>query len=152
LGQKTSLGRHFFPEESQVGNDHVVILNRPFWQQHFGSDPDIVGKKLRMSGESYTVVGVAAPGPNDHGDSQINIPLAFQPDEINREGHWLLVLGRLKPGVSIAAANAEMTVIARRRPLRSSIGHSRTATSPMQSRSERSWDSVGRSKRKSSAL
>jgi len=114
LGQKTSLGRHFLPEESQVGNDHVVILNRPYWQQHFGGDPDIVGKKLRMSGESYTVVGVAAPGPNDHGESQINVPLAFQPDEVNREGHWLLVLGRLKPGVSIAAANADMTVIAQR--------------------------------------
>jgi putative ABC transport system permease protein len=114
MGERTSLGRHFLPEDGQVGSDHAVILNHSFWRQRFGGDPDIVGKPLRMSGESYTVVGVAAPSPSDRGDSQINIPLAFQPDEINREGHWLLVLGRLKPGVTIAEANADMTVIAQR--------------------------------------
>ena len=114
MGQRTVLGRHFVPEDGQVGNDHEVILNHSFWQQRFGGDPNIVGKTLRMSGESYTVVGVAAPSPSDRGDSQMNVPLAFQPDEIGREGHWLLVLGRLKPGVSIAEANADMTAIAKR--------------------------------------
>jgi putative ABC transport system permease protein len=71
MGQRTALGRHFLPEESQVGNDHVVILNHSCWKQRFGSDPDIVGKTLRMSGESYTVVGVAAPSPSDRGAGEI---------------------------------------------------------------------------------
>ena len=67
-----------------------------------------------MSGELYTVVGVAAPGPNDRGDTQMSVPLAFRPDELDRRGHWLLVLGRLRPGVTLAEANAEMKVIQKR--------------------------------------
>jgi putative ABC transport system permease protein len=114
VGQNVHLGRHFLPDDGRVGNNRVVILNYTYWQQKFGGDPDIVGRKLRMSGELYTIVGVASPGPNDRGDSQMSVPLAFQPEEINRQGHWLLVLGRLKPGVTLAAANAEMAVIQKR--------------------------------------
>lgn len=114
VGQNVYLGRHFLRDDGRVGNDHVVILNYSYWQQKFGGDPSIIGRKLRMSGELYTVVGVASSGPNDRGDSQINVPLAFQPEEINRQGQWLLVLGRLKPGVTLAAANAEMAVIQKR--------------------------------------
>jgi len=114
FGEKVALGRHFVAEDAQPGNDHVVILNNKFWKERFGSDPNIVGKKLRMSGELYTVLGVAAPSPSDHGDSLMNVPLAFKPAEINRENHYLLVMGRLKRGVTQEAANAEMTVIAKR--------------------------------------
>ena len=114
IGEMPQLGRHFLPEESQVGNDHVVILSNRFWRERFGSDPSIVGKKLRMSGEFYTVLGVAAPGPADKGDAELSVPLAFQPGEINRENHFLLVLGLLKPGATLEAANAEMSVIAQR--------------------------------------
>ncbi len=114
IGQNVHLGRHFVPDDTKAGNDRVVILNYPYWQQKFGSDPSVIGRKLRMSGELYTIVGVASPGPNDHGDSQMSVPLAFRPDEINRRGHWLLVLGRLKPGVTLQDANAEMAVIQKR--------------------------------------
>jgi len=114
IGQNVYLGRHFIPDDGKVGNDHVVILNYPYWQQRFGGDPHVIGRKLRMSGELYTVIGVAAPGPNDQGETQMSIPLAFQPEEVNRRGHWLLVLGRLKPGVTLAEANAEMNVIQKR--------------------------------------
>ena len=114
VGEKAFLGRHFLPEDAQPGNDHVVILNYSYWRKQFGSDPDIVGKKLRMSGELYTVVGVAAPSPSDRGDSQISVPLALRPEDITREFHYLLVMGRLKPGVTLAAANADMAVIAQR--------------------------------------
>lgn len=113
-GQQTALGRHFLQEDTRVGNDHVVILNHRFWRDKFGSDPNIVGKPLRMSGEPYIVAGVAAPGPMDKGDSDMSVPLALRPEEINRENHYLLVMGRLKDGVTLAAANAEMNVIARR--------------------------------------
>ena len=110
---KVALGRHFVAEDSQPGNDHVVILNNRFWRDRFGSDPNIVGTKLRMSGELYTVLGVAAPSPSDVGDSSMNVPLAFKPEEIHRENHFLLVMGKLKRGVTLDAANAEMAVIAK---------------------------------------
>ncbi len=84
----------------QPGNDHVVILNNQFWKERFGSDPNIVGKKLRMGGELYTVLGVAAPSPSDNGDSKMNVPLAFTPGENIRENRSFLVMGRLKHGVS----------------------------------------------------
>jgi putative ABC transport system permease protein len=114
VGEQAYLGRHFLPEDTQRGNDHVTILNYKFWREKFGSDPSIVGKKLRMSGELYTVIGVSAPGPNDKGDAELCVPLAFRPEEINREYHYLLVMGRLKQGVTLEAANAEMSVIAQR--------------------------------------
>src|SRR5271170_7049245 len=113
MGEKVAYGRHFVAEDMVPGNDHVVVLNNQYWKDRFGSDPGIVGKKLRMSGDLYTVLGVAAPSPSDRGDSQINVPLAFKPDEIKRENHFLLVLGRLKRGVTLEAANAEMAVIAK---------------------------------------
>ncbi len=112
IGEKVALGRHFVAEDTQVGNDHVVILYNKFWRERFGSDPNIVGRKLRMSGELYTVLGVAAPSPSDKGTSQMNVPLAFKPEEIIRENRSLLVMGRLKRGVTVEAASAEMNVIA----------------------------------------
>lgn len=113
IGEKVAYGRHFIEEDTIAGNDHVVVLYNKFWKDRFGSDPSIVGKKLRMSGELYTVLGVAAPSPSDRGDAQIIVPLAFKPQEISRDAHYLLVLGRLKRGVTLEAANAEMAVIAK---------------------------------------
>lgn len=113
FGAKTILGRHFVAEDALPGNDHVVILNNQYWRERFGSDPSIVGKKLRMSGELYTVLGVAAPSPSDHGDSKMNVPLSFKPDELNRQNGSLLVMGRLRRGVTQEQANAEMGVIAK---------------------------------------
>lgn len=110
MGEKVILGRHFVAEDTVPGNDHVVILNNKFWKERFGSDPNVVGTKLRMSGELYTVLGVAAPSPSDNGDSPLNVPLAFKPQEINRDAHYLLVMGRLKRGVTVGAANAEMSL------------------------------------------
>ena len=112
IGEKVALGRHFVGEDTQVGNDHVVILYNKFWRERFGSDPNIVGRKLRMSGELYTVLGVAAPSPSDKGTSQMNVPLAFKPEELIRENRSLFVMGRLKRGVTLEAASAEMNVIA----------------------------------------
>ena len=74
----------------KLGNDHVVILYNKFWRERFGSDPNIVGRKLRMSGELYTVLGVAAPSPSDKGTSQMNVPLAFKPEELIRENRSCL--------------------------------------------------------------
>src|SRR5882724_8028330 len=106
------LGRSFLPEEIQPGNDHVVIISNRVWTQHFGADAEIVGKQIRMNNESYTVVGVLRPGMHDRAPSQIWVPLAFNPAQINHESHRLRVMGRLKDGVSSARAQAEMNAIA----------------------------------------
>src|SRR5215475_885826 len=114
FGENVTLGRHFVAEDALPGNEHVVILNNKFWRDRFGSDPKIVGTKLRMSGELYTVLGVAAPSASDQGESKMNVPLTFKGNEgENREARYLLVMGRLKKGVTVEAANAEMNVIAK---------------------------------------
>src|SRR2546428_3412942 len=62
----------------------------------------------------YTTLFRSAPSPSDNGDSKMNVPLTFKPDEVSRENHYLLVMGLLKHGVTLETANAEMTVIAKR--------------------------------------
>jgi putative ABC transport system permease protein len=114
VGPQVFLGRHFLPEDTEVGNDKVVVLSYTYWRRKFDSDASIVGKKLRMSGDLYTVVGVANPGPFDRGTSQIYVPLALKPEEITRDNRYLLVLGLLKPGETIASASANMTMIVQR--------------------------------------
>ena len=100
FGENVTLGRHFVADDARPGNEHVVILNNKFWRDRFGSDPNIVGTKLRMSGELYTVMGVAAPSASDQGESKMNVPLVFKGNEAeNRDAHYLLVMGRLKQGV-----------------------------------------------------
>jgi putative ABC transport system permease protein len=96
-GTPFSLGRDFVPEEGILGREHVVIINNKLWQQRFGSDPKIIGKALRLNTEPYTVVGVLAAGMPDRFESPLFIPLAFRPDQINHNAHYLVLMGRLKP-------------------------------------------------------
>lgn len=113
MGHRFLLGRDFLPEEGQVGKDHEAILCNKLWKSRFGADPNIIGKHVQMNGEPYTIVGVLAPGPADRLQNVIDIPLAFKPDQINHDFHWLLVMGRLKPGVTLAQANADMDRVTR---------------------------------------
>ena len=113
MGDTLFLGRDFLPEEGEVGKDHVVILTHRLWA-HLGADPNIVGKPIKLDGEPYTVVGVNQPGQIDRLESQFVVPLSFKPDQINHDFHWLLVIGRLKPGVSLAQAQADMNVVTAR--------------------------------------
>jgi putative ABC transport system permease protein len=96
-----------------VGKDRVVIMTHRMWSQHFGADLEIIGKQIRMNGEPYTVIGIAPPGMRDRQPSQLCLPLAFRPEQINHRAHWLRVMGRLKDGVSIEQASAEMQAITR---------------------------------------
>ena len=113
VGEPLKLGRDFLPEEGQVGRDHVVVMTHKLWIERFGSDPKIIGQKIRMNGETYTVVGVLAAGQPDRLESHLFVPLAFKPDQINHDFHWLLVMGRLKPGVTLQQANADMDSVTR---------------------------------------
>jgi putative ABC transport system permease protein len=115
FGQPLLLGRGFLPEEGEPGKDRVVDLSYETWRDRFGSDPNILGKTIRLGREPYTVVGVYRPAPTDREvNSRLSAPLAFKPGEITRDDHSLLVEGRLKPGVSLAQANAEMAAIVER--------------------------------------
>jgi putative ABC transport system permease protein len=111
-GHRFWLGRDFLPEEGLPGRDQVIILNNRLWQRRFGADRAIVGGSIRVDGKPYCVVGVLAPGPADRAPSEAYVPLAVSPEQENRTFRWLLVMGRLKPGVSLAEANAQMDALA----------------------------------------
>jgi putative ABC transport system permease protein len=111
FGRPFLLGRDFLPEEGVAGRDHVVILTHKLWA-HLGSDPKLVGQSMRINGEPYTVVGVLSPGLDDRSDSQLAVPLVFKPEQINHDFHWLLSIARLKPGVTVQQAQADMDSVA----------------------------------------
>jgi putative ABC transport system permease protein len=113
LGVNFSKGRDFLPEETKPGKDHEVILTHATWER-LGADPNIVGKSIRIDLEPHTVVGVLAPGAPDRMQIDLLVPLSFKPEDINRQGHPLLVTGRLKPGISLSEADADLRVIAAR--------------------------------------
>jgi len=113
VGTPFFLGRDFLPEEGQVGREHVVIMTHKLWMERFGSDRDIIGKPIRLNGEPYTAVGVLAAGQPDRLENQLFVPLAFKPEQINHDFHFVLVMGRLKPGVTIQQANADMDSVTR---------------------------------------
>ena len=109
------LGRDFLPEEGEPGKDHVVILSHRFWSKHFNSNRDLIGKVIRMNTEPYTVVGVLQPGTYDRLNSQVFVPFTFSPEQTLRDTNFAPVMARLKDGVTIAQAQAEMSGIAAQR-------------------------------------
>ncbi|HEY6413351.1 MAG TPA: ABC transporter permease [Edaphobacter sp.] len=110
MGYTIALGRDLLPNENLPGKDHVVLLTNRLWKK-LGADPAIVGKSLRLNGEPYTVVGVVAPGLADRDRSELTVPLVFKPEQLNHDFHWLAVIGRLKPGVTITQAQADMDAV-----------------------------------------
>jgi len=106
------LGRDLLPEEGVPGNDHSVILTHELWMGRYHGDPRIVGKQIKIEDQPYTVVGVIQPGPEDRHVTQFAVPLALTPGGHNQV--WGSIYGRLKPGVTIAQAQAELAVIDRR--------------------------------------
>lgn len=110
MGVDFALGRDFLPEEGRPGNDHVVVLVNRLWKR-LGANPNIIGQKLKLNGEPYTVVGVMAPGAPDRLQTELVAPLAFKPEQINHDFHFILVMGRLKQGVTIAQAQADMDIV-----------------------------------------
>ncbi len=109
-GLRFLYGRDFLPEEGRAGKDHVVVLMNKLWKR-LGSDPHILGKNIQIDGTAYTVVGVLAPGVSDRLDPSLVVPLVFKPDQLNHDFHWLLIMARLKPGVSIKQAQANMDAV-----------------------------------------
>ena len=108
------LGRDFLPEEGVAGRNHVVIMTHRLWQERFGSDIHIIDQPIRLNGEPYTVVGVIAAGMPDRFEAHLFVPLTVTPERINHDRHWLVVMGRMKPGVTLQQANADMDGVTRR--------------------------------------
>jgi predicted permease len=124
LGVQPALGRAFLESEDQaVGRDAVVVLGHDFWVNEFNSNPAVVGSSLRLNGVECRIVGVASEqftGVEPLVKPALFVPLAMSPrlghDNFleKRDVHWLTVKGRLKRGVSVAQANADLGAIAAR--------------------------------------
>jgi putative ABC transport system permease protein len=115
FGVTPAVGRDFLPGEDQPGHDQEVILSYRLWQRRYGGDKSLVGKSITIDDKPYTLVGVLPRTftfLQTNRDFDVLIPMAFQPADMDRENnHSLYVLGRLKPGVSVAQAQAEMETI-----------------------------------------
>ncbi|HEV2287437.1 MAG TPA: ABC transporter permease [Candidatus Acidoferrales bacterium] len=118
LGIKPLYGRAFLPAEMQPGADREAILSGALWRTQFGSDPHIVGTSIMLDGKPYQVVGVMPPLPKImFSPAMVDIWTPFAPsqEELSQRGnHGIPVMARLKPGVSIAQAQAELDGIAAR--------------------------------------
>ncbi|HSB12422.1 MAG TPA: ABC transporter permease [Blastocatellia bacterium] len=114
LRAQPPLGRFFAPDEDKPGSNPVVIISSGLWQRSFASDPEIIGKTIKLSDRPHTVIGVTAPDfvfPNRR--TEVWVPLMLSPDDANnRGGHNLTVVARLKPGVDLQQAQADMESIA----------------------------------------
>jgi len=108
------LGRTFTEEETLPGRSRVVVLSQSLWQKHFGSDPNVLGRTLQLSGAANTIIGVMPAGFSFPDRAQFWRPLVIDPAKLDRGPHFLHVLGRLKPGVTLARAQADMSAIAAR--------------------------------------
>ncbi|MGC9946567.1 MAG: ABC transporter permease [Bryobacteraceae bacterium] len=117
LGVQPILGRVFRPEEEQLGKDRVAILGEGLWKSRFGADPSITGKQIEIDAQKFTVVGVVDPVLQFMEQAQLYVPLAFTPAQVNprARGHQNIdVVARLKPGVTLDQARAEMKLVAAR--------------------------------------
>lgn len=124
LAVRFALGRNFLPEEDQPGHDRVAILSHRLWQQRFGADRAIAGTIVTLNDTSYTVVGVLPAdfqfasqpvGFQPHNQFEafdIWVPIALNPERLQRNTRPLQVIAKLKPGVDLAHAQAELNVTA----------------------------------------
>ncbi len=115
LGVQPSLGRAFTAQEGQMGSQNVVILSDALWQRRFAGAKDVLGRQLKMNEELYTVVGVMPPDFAFPSRAELWTPLAMNAQNWQqRGGHYLSGVARLKPGTSLAAAEADLNSIAAR--------------------------------------
>jgi predicted permease len=109
FGARTVLGRTFTNEEDLPNAGHYVVISKSLWGRRFASDPQIVGKSISLGGDPYTVVGVLGDFSfSDFGDTpDVLVPFQLDPNSTDH-AHYFNVAGRLKPGITLARANAEL--------------------------------------------
>src|SRR3954466_3657177 len=104
------VGRTFNAEEDRPGGPRVVVVSQRLWQSHFAGDPQIVGKSIALNGDAYAVIGVLPARFRSDPAADVYIPLQADPNSTN-QGHFLGVAARLKPGVTIDQARAEIRIL-----------------------------------------
>jgi predicted permease len=120
LQAQPSLGRTFRRDEEQPGRNKVAVISDAFWRNRLAADPHVLGRSLTLNGEAHTVVGVMPRGFQDPSPWSVGmatdvwIPLPLDVLQVGRDENRYVVLGRLKPDVTYAAAQAEMTAISER--------------------------------------
>lgn len=117
LGVKPILGRTFLPEDDQPGRNQVVVLSNSFWQSRFGGDQNVIGKLITLDNKSFTIVGIlpAELEALDVGSWEIWAPVSIDQDQfLGRHVRNRRVAARLKPNVTLTAAQAEMNTIGQR--------------------------------------
>ena len=107
FGGRTILGRTFTPQEDLPHGGNVVVLSYGFWKRKFGGDPNVVGHTLSLSGEPYTILGVTAQEFETDPVAEVWLPFQFPPNSTD-QAHYFTAAGRLKPGISLEQAKAQM--------------------------------------------
>jgi predicted permease len=107
FGAPVMLGRTFTPQEDSPNGGHVVVISYGLWQRKFGGNPKIVGTALSLGNEPYTILGVLGQSFQSDPVSDIWLPFQIDPNSTN-QGHYFLAAARLKPGVTLAQANAQL--------------------------------------------
>ena len=113
FGVQPLIGRGFLPEEDRPGSNRVVVLSHSLWQSRYGGDPQILNREILLNGEKHTIVGVM-PASFQFLEREVRmwVPIAFTSEDItNRGGHYLKVIARLKPGVTVTQAQADMNAV-----------------------------------------
>jgi putative ABC transport system permease protein len=114
LGVKPALGRLFSADEDKPGSERVALLDFGFWKTQMAADAAIVGRDIQLNGQTYTVVGVLPDGFTFGGDTNMWLPLALDRAKPNNRGsHYLEVLARLKTGVTLPQASADLDSVTR---------------------------------------
>ncbi|HKP10532.1 MAG TPA: ABC transporter permease, partial [Blastocatellia bacterium] len=108
------LGRTFTDEETLPGRSRVAVLSHVLWRSRFGSDPNVLGRTVDVSGAPFTIIGVMPEGFSFPDRAEFWRPLPIDPNKLDPGPHYLSVVGRLKPTVTLAQAQAEMSAIAAR--------------------------------------
>ncbi|HJQ70015.1 MAG TPA: ABC transporter permease [Blastocatellia bacterium] len=106
------LGRTFTDEETLPGRFRVAVLGQAMWQSRFGSDPNALGRTIDLNGAPYTIIGVMPEGFSFPDQAELWRPLVIDPKNLDRGPHYLRVVGRLKPAVTLEQAQAEMSALA----------------------------------------
>jgi putative ABC transport system permease protein len=111
MGIKAVAGRTFLPEEEQAGRGQVAVLSYDLWQRQFGGGPKVIGRTLVLNGKSLTVIGVAPPRVRYPGKAEMWVPIALGAERVlSKSVLGFQVIGRLKTGVTLDEARAEMKV------------------------------------------
>jgi len=108
------LGRTFTDEETLPGRFRVAVLSHSMWQSRFGSDPNVSGRTIQLNGAAYTIIGVMPAGFSYPDRAELWRPLPIDPAKLDPGPHYLNVVGRLKPDITLAQAQADMSTIAAR--------------------------------------